>query len=659
MSNQKKPNFIKKDDYCRVLVTETLPYETPIIFSNDGLYEKLANLDKYDVVQQELIRAIVFGAPGAKAIHSCIPFFYKIRKDSVEFRRLGLMHPHSQWKIKEFYEKYEDLILYHCSQSKATIRSPEKIAGSFFFKNSAENLNQYKAGKVSLLSLEETTKHSPSFFSYRGFDRLYKFFESRDYCSLEKKYSYLLTLDVAKCFDSIYTHTMSWAVKDKEFTKKNVNNKASFAQAFDTVMQHANHSETNGLIIGPEVSRVFAEILFQEIDNRAIERLSDNFKYYFGEQYSFRRYVDDVYIFTKSESVARTVYKSYADILSSFNLHANTSKSIGTSRPFVTNKSRLIHAAKIEIDAFIDKFLESNDTTYILVPKPIRSRWKLTRSFLDSVKALCAYNNVGYDEISGFLIAVITERVKKIVGIDTAPDPSISIKRYKDAILVLLDVLYYFYSVSPSVGASYKLCTSIILCVKFSKKYVNDIEQTIAHAIYELTQLLLSEHDMSNPDHVEGFTPLEILNVILATRELGDNYLIPEEKVAPFFSDGSKFSYFGIVSCLFYIGNVDGYENLRKSVLSAANEKLSNLSDIRMNSEKAHLLLDLLTCPFIADNQKTIWIKAAYTALSLTKPTKLAISHFLHEVSDSHIQINWKEVDLLSALEKKELKQAY
>lgn len=82
-----------------------------------------------------------------------------------------------------------------------------------------------------------------------------------------------MTLDVSKCFDSIYTHGLSWAVKDKAFTKTHVDVSTTFAQAFDQVIRHGNHNETNGIPIGPEASRIFAEILFQEIDRRAIGAL--------------------------------------------------------------------------------------------------------------------------------------------------------------------------------------------------------------------------------------------------------------------------------------------------------------------------------------------------------------------------------------------------
>lgn len=75
------------------------------------------------------------------------------------------------------------------------------------------------------------------------------------------------------------------------FTKAHVNVFSTFAQEFDGVIRHGNHNETNGIPIGPEVSRIFAEILFQEIDRRVMQELAD---LKFRQDYEFRRYVDDV-----------------------------------------------------------------------------------------------------------------------------------------------------------------------------------------------------------------------------------------------------------------------------------------------------------------------------------------------------------------------------
>lgn len=660
MSSRKRPNRIKKGDYSRVLVTETVPYETPIIFSNDGLYERIVEIHSADPIQQMLLRALVFGEGEGKT-HSSIPYLYKIRKGSRQFRRLALIHPRSQWKVKEFYEKYENLLLYHCAHSPASIRAPHKVAGSFFFKGSMENLNQYRDGSISRLSLDELTKHNPSFFSYRGYNRLYKFFESKDFFELEKQYGFMLSLDVSKCFDSIYTHTLSWAVKDKEFTKKYVSIKTTFAQEFDALMQHANRGETNGIVIGPEVSRLFAEIIFQEIDVKTILHLKKKNNFDFGKDYVFRRYVDDIFIFAETSEHAQIVYEIYADILLSFNLHANVEKSIALTRPFVTSKSRLIHAVSAEVNDFIGKFLEAGDDVEVLIPYRIRSVWKLTRSFIESIKSLCSYNQVNYDEVASYLISVLTERIKKIVAIKTINQPDNKQKDYRDALFVLLDVLYFLYEVSPSVGASYKHCISIILIIRFTKKHLPMIESTVVHRIYELTESLLLRHQSNSQKTIDGFIPLELLNVMLAIRELGKDYLIPESNLQALFPNApEEHSYFSITSCLFYIRDEQCYATLKKMIISAADKKLSNLSDIRVNSEKTYLLLDLLSCPYIPEKKKKSWLNAAFKGLGMAKRQDSDIEVFLHAAISNHIQVNWsKKVDLLSSLEKKELKQAY
>ncbi|MDO9447285.1 MAG: antiviral reverse transcriptase Drt3b [Candidatus Nitrotoga sp.] len=655
--NKKK---IRKSDYHRVLVTETLPYETPIIFSNDGLYERLANIGSADPVQQKLLDALI--TKEIKNTYSSIPFFYKIRKNSLEFRKLALIHPRSQWQIKGFYEKYENLILYYCAISPATIRAPHKIAGSFFVKSSLENLNQYKSGAVSLLQFDPLTKHSPSFFAYKGYDRLYKFFESRDYFALEKHYGFMLTLDVSKCFDSIYTHSMSWAIKDKEFTKKHVGVKSSFAQRFDELMQHANHGETNGIVIGPEISRIFAEIIFQEIDTRVILNLrnsSRNLEY--GKQYSFRRYVDDVFIFAGNQEVARFVYASYADVLSNFNLHANKAKSIEIARPFVTNKSRLIHSASFELNGFIEKFLVYQNNHQEIIPKKIQSVWRLTHSFIESIKAACSHNQVNYDEVAAYLISVLTERIKKLVAPQCIVANEEVEKLYSDAIFVLLDVMYFLYAVSPSVGASYKLCTSVILVIRFTKTHLPSIESSVFHRIYELTESLMSEgcSVVRNDDAVEGFVPLEMINVILAARELGDHYLMEASVVESLFDINGAASYFSIISCLFYIRDESRYGDIKVKVIDAAVKKLADLSDLLMNSEKAYLLLDLLSCRYIPEKKRKEWVVAAYKALGLVQPSQLDLTSYLSSATTKFMQINWDSIDLLNALEKKELKQVY
>jgi hypothetical protein len=652
-----KTNLIKRRDYNRVLITETLPFETPIIFSNDGLYDLLSTLDTADEVLKVVVCAIVFGTALPKKVNSTEPYLYKVKKSSYELRRLALLHPSSQWKLRCFYEKYERLMLHYCYVSPASIRTPRRIAGSFYSKSSWENINQYKNGAVTTTALDKYVKHTPSYFAYKGHDRLYKFFNSRDYFALEKQFSVLTTLDVSKCFDSIYTHSLSWAVKDKSFTKANVAISSTFAQEFDEIIRHGNHNETNGIPIGPETSRIFAEIIFQEIDRRTIHCLSELGEK-FGVHYTFRRYVDDVFIFTRDEKTGRKVYAAYADVLTGFNLHANTSKSHVILRPFLTAKSRIIFEAGHQANTFFEKFLNSENRKS-LVPKEVYSQWSLTKSYLDSIKSLCSSSSANYDEISSFLISVITERVKKLVtnGVQEIP-PEEQIK-YLATIEVLLDVLFFLYSVAPSVSASYKLSTSIILLMRFSRRHLQPHIETVAQRIYDLlSSMLIDQCGVSYAEGIEGFVRLEYLNVVLAARELGPHYLLPLDVVEKMFIN-EKLTYFTIISCLFYIRDEPRYKSLKKTLLKEVRHKLNNLADVFHNSEKAHLLLDLLFCPFVAEQQKTIWMKGIFKVLGKAQPGTPESLAFVAALNQRRSQVDWADVDLLNSLEKKELKRAY
>ena len=146
---------------------------------------------------------------------------------------------------------------------------------------------------------------------------------------------------------------------------------------------------------------------------------------------------------------------------------------------------------------------------------------------------------------------------------------------------------------------------------------------------------------------------------MLATQELGSNHLLPTEIIDELFINKKELTYFIITASLFYVRDFCIYHELRKKILQVAAEKLSDMSDILLSSEKVHLLLDLLSCPYVSDKQKTSWIGNLFKTLQLPHPNKDELQIFLTGISSSYSQVDWKGIDLLNSLEKKELKQAY
>lgn len=60
MSNKNSLKISKKD-YSRVLVTETIPYETPLIFSNDGFYNITKTCFQPESFEQNFFNKIFHG----------------------------------------------------------------------------------------------------------------------------------------------------------------------------------------------------------------------------------------------------------------------------------------------------------------------------------------------------------------------------------------------------------------------------------------------------------------------------------------------------------------------------------------------------------------------------------------------------------------------
>jgi len=343
---------LHRSDVWRTVLTDTSPFEVPIIVSNDGFYKNLSQHKSKSERFQKFIGALVLSdAPYT------VPYRYSIVKDIDSIRTLSLIHPLGQVQLAEFYHKYGQVICEYASRSPFSIRKPSKIGTTYFYPSPVSDRNKYRSASVDTLEIDSLVRNPASYFSYAGFDRLYRFFLSDDHIRLEKKYQFQLSLDIAKCFDSIYTHSIAWAVKSKELAKENTK-AASFGNRFDRVMQNLNYKETSGICIGPEASRIFAEIILADVDQNVASSLRKR-SLRDKEDFECRRYVDNYYVYANSEETLKTVKHELALALRQYNLHLNDSKSEMLRRPFYTSKSLVVDRVKTSIQNLWDSTLET------------------------------------------------------------------------------------------------------------------------------------------------------------------------------------------------------------------------------------------------------------------------------------------------------------
>lgn len=294
-------------DKYRTVLTEILPYEVPLLFSNYGFYGVLKS-DSQRAIFEKQFDTIVSGKAGWY-----IPFNYRIRKyTSGKSRLLSIIHPKEQLEVVEFYEKNAKYLLYLCNRSPLSIRYINNISKCTFEKTDnkvPDDVDEYEEMQI--------VKCFRNYFNYEKFDFLYKFFDSIDFTHLESKYKYCMTLDIAKCFYHIYTHSISWSVKGKIYSKA-YQRSESLENSFDKLMQHCNYNETNGIVVGPEMSRIFSEIILQDIDLKIIRDLKND-GFTLGKDYDIRRYVDDSFVFFNDYNCADKIKKIMKNVMKTIN----------------------------------------------------------------------------------------------------------------------------------------------------------------------------------------------------------------------------------------------------------------------------------------------------------------------------------------------------
>ncbi|HBW2483674.1 TPA: RNA-directed DNA polymerase, partial [Klebsiella pneumoniae] len=230
---------------------------------------------------------------------------------------------------------------------------------------------------------------------------------------LEKRFSIMWMLDVSHCFDSIYTHSISWALKNKPYIRKHVKYSNQFGQELDTLMQRSNNNETNGIPIGSEFSRVFAELIFQRIDCSIESNLFDEYGWVNHEDYVILRYVDDFIVFCNNEANAELITKTINVKLNDFNLQLNINKLKKYSRPFCTSKTGLIIKVNELVRNLEGKLYKRIDGDIFL--NKIRSKHDLKVNMINNIKSICVDNKVSYTDISSYLISSLSKRLILII----------------------------------------------------------------------------------------------------------------------------------------------------------------------------------------------------------------------------------------------------
>lgn len=606
----------------RVVLSDILPYEIPPFFSNRHFYNFLVknkvviNEDDrtiqfkkdYTGVLRRLIKTL-FGIPdnvnfivdtnfdyfkfnevAFEKVFVTIPFKFKITHKDNDYRELTVIHPINQLYLVGFYDKYKNTILYNTKLSRFSLRKPSKVSSLKYYK---DNTNKKKKSKNQDIEIIETTDKEytslKTFFSYQNYSNIYEFYESYEYQRSEKRFDNLMKFDVSRCFDSIYTHTLSWALSNKKIVKDNLGtNKDSFGGKFDRVMQQMNYNETNGIIIGPEFSRIFAELILQRIDKN-VEKELHRKGYKYKEDYDIYRYVDDFFVFYNDDKIKTEILSLYKIKLQEYNLFFNDSKTKILPKPIITN----ITVAKEEIRKLIEhsmifQFYDSE------IKNQIGLKYYTAKDIITNYKAILAKTETSYKDLQNYFLAIIFNKLKSLIKkiqdeqetllhlyaqkreteaklnntredekpkyqekldeiLEEIKEQEKKLKSYHNQLFKnineIIELTFFIYSVLPRVTYSIKVCHILFRIIDFIKnqertkqsylvkvpnastkelKHIAfdfDKKHNIFKKIYDGISLVFQKSLSSEYAEVETLYLLPIIN------ELGENYRFEEELI--------------------------------------------------------------------------------------------------------------------------------
>ncbi len=646
---------INKEDKSRIILTELLPYEVPMLFSNEGLYNILKNgeLEYFE----DKVRGSRYKNWNEQFT---LPFNYDIKKNIIgDTRTLSVIHPFTQKRYISLFENYDSLMLHLCSKSPFSLRKINKIAKFYFSPNfvfEEENLiNPDREVEPEVLDSE--SQYIKSYYTYKPIDLIYKFYERNEFQRLEQRYNFLMEFDISKCFYHIYTHSVTWAVKDKESAKIN-SSKDTFENIFDKLMQHSNYNETNGIVVGPEISRIFAEIILQQVDLNVLAKLNKlNLK--FGIDYDVRRYVDDYFVFSNNSETLDIVKKAFQKELQFYKLYLNPNKGDIKVSPFLSD----IAVGKLEIKEYLIEFynnlfeenlIEDNAVKQI---KQVNKPYVLSQTFIKKFQTIVKRNNLTYDSLSKDVVRFFKSKLVELLKDEIK---LYSIERSENFFLMLLDIILYCYSVNINTNTTFRIAQVIVLLVKYlEKKNKLDVKHSIYSKIYRDSEFILTNFHRKQ---VKNETSIETINLLIAIKKLGSEYQFSPEKISDYFNlhkdNLNDLNYFHFITLIYYFKNESEFASLKSKIINEIIERFKDES-VFLKSELTLLFFDIINCPYVEEKDKRAIIRN-----SKYVPTQTGNAEIKSEIDKIEAQKKWfmnweQDIDLERVLKKKEWTSSY
>lgn len=455
------------------ILTDIMPVEVSELFSYSKFYEYLLS-------KQSTLDDIVSQMHAMKAENSETPFSggkwgnwatsplkFNILKGTDSIRELNLVQPLSAMNIYFFVECYQKELLDILSNNACfSLRYHRKNSDLFYRRKSKRIVDYFEkiSQKVDRAILQQTG----AYFKIHKFNSVSSFTNSRLWQQCNFKYRNFAKIDYKSCFDSIYTHAYKWCIEKDTVDSKEASN-ANLHIVIDRVLQNINGRSSNGLIVGPEFSRMIAEVLLQEIDvevkhNLAAQGLNA------GADYRVFRYVDDIYIFSHTQAHTDLIIKTIERAAQKYLLKFNEFKYLKAYTPVVL--SSWLGKARALSDRISALFYRKQELHDMAEKKPLLKSGYIS---VDRIKDDFIYlvNEFPKEQryIVSFMLSTLLNNISNKKDGYALFEPDKCARAF-----VLLDLAMYIYSFCPCFEHTQKLISMIVYMddeLQFSKDELN------------------------------------------------------------------------------------------------------------------------------------------------------------------------------------------
>ena len=466
-------NNIKRN-HLDYILTDVLPTELSDCFTYVYFYEYLMRKNK-DIDKMIQLMQVIKNKNNQVLFDGnknwvTMPLKYTIMKQLHTERQISLLQPMAAMELFLFVSMYQKEMLTLLQKNAVFSLRYHRKNNDLYYKNKNKSVIKYFA-ELGKNAGKEIIEQTGMYFDIGPYKSISSFTSSEEWMVLNSKYDYFVRTDFKSCFDSIYTHTYNWIIgKDVNDTKAFKN--GSVYTSIDRILMNINARTSNGIVVGPEYSRMVAELLLQTIDKDVYSILL-NQNIIVGEQYNIYRYVDDLFIFAKTEELANQIVDLYAEASRKYLLQLNETKLYKSKVPFVLEEwlnATNLFANRTCLLLFNNreeqkKIIENNmknssedsgiqEKAHILKEFSLHSSKKtimnqyneLICTYEDKAKTICAY-------FLGTLLNKVSRNKTKVTIFKKNVSAS--------TVFNLLDLTFYAYSFFPNYNNTQKLLAII------------------------------------------------------------------------------------------------------------------------------------------------------------------------------------------------------